>query len=551
LKTTNFRWTIHAISLISIWSILILQLSNTWIITDQYSHGFLVPLLCVYLFIKSPTVALLEENSKISILQGKTWLILGIPLVTILPIIWVIRDANPDWRLLNVVLYLLVLSLTIIPYYDQSGLKKVKNLLFPLFFFVVAIPWPLFYDLKLTQYFQEKISSIIVDILLILEHEAKLTGTVIDVGVFGQIGIDQACSGINGLQSSIVVSLFLGAYFKFKLINRLSLLLGGVLIAIAFNLLRAFSMSLIKVKGKGDLLENPIFSIWNWNLPNLHDLAGLIETFLILIAILILARSGKIGFSYKTLGDEPSNWSIFKTYPSYIYSSMVLISVIISFLLSKYHYEKSENSMVQLSRLEVVFNDNKTFSEDIHISKQIASQLHYAEAKSVQWQDRLKTRLNPYNQKVSINPNHEYWQLFQATWDSGGACTSVLSTHSPDSCLPLQGFSQVNPMAGTPPPHIPITIGENEALFETYEFAKNQKKFFVFRCFWPYLKYPDQKIYFPSGGYNFFGRIKSAIEGKRNVGGSMLAFAITNVISMESASIKLQNFVNDNIKFVQ
>ena len=493
----------------------------------------------------------MEENSKISIIQGKSWLILGIPSVTILPIIWVIRDANPDWRLLNVVLYFLVFTLTIIPYYDQLGFKKIKNFLFPLFFFFVAIPWPLFYDLKLTQYFQEKISRIIVDILLILEHEAKLTGTVIDVGVFGQIGIDQACSGINGLQSSIVVSLFLGAYFRYKFLSRLSLLLGGVLIAIAFNLLRAFSMSLIKVKGKGDLLENPIFSIWNWNLPNLHDLAGFIETFLILIAILVLAKSGKIGFSYKTLGDEPSNWSIFKTYPSYIYSSMVILSSIISLLLSKYHYEKSESEMIQLSRIEVTFNDSDIFSEEQHISKQIASQLHYAEAKSVQWQDRLKTHTNPYNQKVSINPNFEYWQLFQATWNSGGACTSVLSTHSPDSCLPLQGFSQVNPLAGKTPPNIPIIIGDDEALFETYEFAKNEKKFFVFRCFWPYLKFPDQETYFPRGGYNFHGRIKSAIEGKRNVGGSMLAFAITNVTSMESASIKLQKFLNDNIKFVQ
>ena len=76
-----------------------------------------------------------------------------------------------------------------------------------------------------------------LDILLVLEHEVSLQGTVIDVGVFGQIGIDQACSGINGLQSSIVVSLFLGAYYKFNLINRISLLIGGILIAMSFNLL--------------------------------------------------------------------------------------------------------------------------------------------------------------------------------------------------------------------------------------------------------------------------------------------------------------------------
>ena len=40
-----------------------------------------------------------------------------------------------------------------------------------------------------------------MDNLLILKHEAKLEGTVMDIGVFGEIGVDQACSGIHGLQA--------------------------------------------------------------------------------------------------------------------------------------------------------------------------------------------------------------------------------------------------------------------------------------------------------------------------------------------------------------
>ena len=59
----------------------------------------------------------------------------------------------------------------------------------------------------------------IVDALLLLGHEAILEGTVIDIGVFGKVGVDQACSGINGLQSSLVVSLFIGAYYSFPIIS--------------------------------------------------------------------------------------------------------------------------------------------------------------------------------------------------------------------------------------------------------------------------------------------------------------------------------------------
>ena len=163
---------------------------------------------------------MLIDDSKPSFFQEKVWWILGIPLMSMIPIIWVVRCANTDWRLLNFVLFGIVMLITLIPFYDEGGWNRIKTLIFPLLFFIVAIPWPLATDLQLTQWFQSKISLIIVDILLLLEHEASLQGTVIDVGVFGQVGIDQACSGINGLQASLVVTLFFGSYYRFKFFNR-------------------------------------------------------------------------------------------------------------------------------------------------------------------------------------------------------------------------------------------------------------------------------------------------------------------------------------------
>ena len=478
-------------ALVAVWSMLIFQLSTTWRLTEQYSHGYLVPILCLFLLVRSPFVNSLDKVSDNQLFKGKLWLYLGTPIILTLPFIWIIREANPDWRLLNLIFYIIVMLITVIPFYDTGGFKNVRPLVFPLIFFAVSIPWPLYYDLRLTQYFQEKISSIIVDILLILEHEASLQGTVIDVGVFGQIGIDQACSGINGLQSSIVVSLFLGAYFKFKTFNRISLLVGGILVAIGCNLVRAFSMSFVKVKGKGHLLDNPLFSIRDWNFPSLHDLAGWIETFLILILIYALAKSSKIGFQSRSLGDEPNNWSIFKIYPNIAFSTLTLLLVILSLGISKYHFERTEAKMVELPKLKIELDENLNYSEEQHISAQIASQLHFTKANSIQWQDRLKTRTNPYNQEISINPNQEYWQLFEATWNSGGACTSVLSTHSPDSCLPLQGFSQINPLPGKKPSNVSIKLGDFKILFEYYEFIKKTKKIFRISLFLAVSKIPE------------------------------------------------------------
>ena len=534
--------------MISIWGLIVLQLSTTWNTNEQYAHGFLVPFLCFYLLLKSEPLIRNQESKK-SLLQGKTWYLIGIPLLLSLIPLWTIRGANSDWRLLNFVLFGIVFLLTVIPFYDQGGWSRIKNLLFPLLFFTVAIPWPLATDLQLTQWFQERVSSIIVDILLLLEHEASLQGTVIDVGIFGQVGIDQACSGINGLQSSIVVTLFFGAYYRFRWINRVVLILSGAMIAIGFNLLRAFSLSYIKVKGKGHLLEDALFSIGGWDMPSLHDLAGWIETALIFLFIYLLARSARGGLFLRMLSNEPNNWNNLKSSPPLAYSLLTISTVIASVSYANYHFESRESNLENLPKLSLNIADDTLLVEEKIISNQIAAQLHFESAQSIQWQERLRTRFNPTNQTRLINPNQEYWQAFEATWESGGACTAILSTHSPDSCLPLTGLTQINPPLGQAPSIITVQVENREISFEVYEFTKNRKKLYVFRCFWPRMQAIGQTNQFPKGGYSLEGRIQSTLEGRRNVGGTMLALALANVESPQTALAKLQALANQRLSF--
>ena len=534
--------------MISIWGLIVLQLSTTWNTNEQYAHGFLVPFLCFYLLLKSEPLIRNQESKK-SLLQGKTWFLIGIPLLLSLIPLWTIRGANSDWRLLNFVLFGIVFLLTVIPFYDQGGWSRIKNLLFPLLFFTVAIPWPLATDLQLTQWFQERVSSIIVDILLLLEHEASLQGTVIDVGIFGQVGIDQACSGINGLQSSIVVTLFFGAYYRFRWINRVVLILSGAMIAIGFNLLRAFSLSYIKVKGKGHLLEDALFSIGGWDMPSLHDLAGWIETALIFLFIYLLARSARGGLFLRMLSNEPNNWNNLKSSPPLAYSLLTISTVFASVSYANYHFESRESNLENLPKLSLNIADDTLLVEEKIISNQIAAQLHFESAQSIQWQERLRTRFNPTNQTRLINPNQEYWQAFEATWESGGACTAILSTHSPDSCLPLTGLTQINPPLGQAPSVITVQVENREISFEVYEFTKNRKKLYVFRCFWPRMQAIGQANQFPKGGYSLEGRIQSTLEGRRNVGGTMLALALANVDSPQTALAKLQALANQRLSF--
>ena len=60
---------------------------------------------------------------------------------------------------------------------------------------------------------------------------------------------------------------------------------------------------------------------------------------------------------------------------------------------------------------------------------------------------------------------------------------------------------------------------------------------------------PGATNLFPRGGYNFKGRVKAAIDGRRNVGGTMLALALANADSSQTAIAKLQALANRRLSF--
>jgi hypothetical protein len=95
-----------------------------------------------------------------------------------------------------------------------------------------------------------------------------------------------------------------------------------------------------------------------------------------------------------------------------------------------------------------------------------------------------------------------------------------------------------------------VNLESHEIPFEAYEFAQGRKNLHVFRCFWPLKKSKGETPGFPSSGYDFNGRIKAAMQGRRNVGGTMLALCISNVSSHKEAIAKLHLQVQQRLSFI-
>ena len=97
---------------------------------------------------------------------------------------------------------------------------------------------------------------------------------------------------------------------------------------------------------------------------------------------------------------------------------------------------------------------------------------------------------------------------------------------------------------------IAVQVGDRDVLFEMYEFARGPQKLFVFRCFWPSKLLPGKTNTFPTSGYDFKGRIDAAIEGRRNVGGTMIALALANLDSSQVALAKLQLLAKRHLNMI-
>ena len=79
---------------------------------------------------------------------------------------------------------------------------------------------------------------IAVEVLNIGGFAAVRHGNLIEVAT-GVVGVEEACSGVRGLQTSLMVSLVLGELGRLSVARRFILVFAGAFIALLLNLMRA------------------------------------------------------------------------------------------------------------------------------------------------------------------------------------------------------------------------------------------------------------------------------------------------------------------------
>ncbi|MCD6051452.1 MAG: hypothetical protein K0Q55_2861 [Verrucomicrobia bacterium] len=222
-------------ALAAVWLWTWVHLAIEWRMNPQYEYGFAVPLLAALLWWSrvsalsgTPVASPADER------QGRLLCCLAL-----LPLFAgeFVRQADPFWRISGWLLHVGAMLMTFGFALAWGGRSWLRVLLVPVFFLTLAVPWPSMIEGRLTNGLLAVATRIAVDCLNWLGIPSLQRGNVIELSN-GMVGIDEACSGIQSLLSSLMAAVFLGAYLKLTYWRRLILVLAGVATAVVGNVVR-------------------------------------------------------------------------------------------------------------------------------------------------------------------------------------------------------------------------------------------------------------------------------------------------------------------------
>ena len=286
------KWVIVLLPLAYLWFRLMNNLWFEWTTNPQYGYGLLVPFLCLGLLVRRwhsvrttgqrtkglqddettgpRTKGLQDDETTRPRTKGlqddettRPWSVVRSPwsvvrspwsvvlLFAFLAFLYLptrlIEAGTPEWRPIQWSLGIEAIGLTLCAIYLGKGRGWLRQLAFPICFFFVAIPWPSPVETPIIQHLTRASAAIVVELLGWVGVPALAHGNVIEVST-GMVGIDEACSGIRSFQSSLMISLFFGEFYRLSHWRRWLLVPMGFVFSMAFNVGRMSLLTLVAAK---------------------------------------------------------------------------------------------------------------------------------------------------------------------------------------------------------------------------------------------------------------------------------------------------------------
>lgn len=144
------------------------------------------------------------------------------------------------------------------------GWPGVRAFALPYGFIMLALPLPGVVHGIVINGLQTKVAFFNTEVLNLIGIPAERTGSLIRLPA-GTVGVDEACSGIRSLQSTIMATLFIGYLSLRRFSFQVLLLISGVMLAIFGNLIRSLYLCL-EANAKGIDAVKEVHDAAGWSI---------------------------------------------------------------------------------------------------------------------------------------------------------------------------------------------------------------------------------------------------------------------------------------------
>jgi len=491
LLQSGLVWMLIALG--ACWLLFFNELRSEWQINPQYNFGWVVPLLgLALLWRRWPERPMPHPPASAvpAMIVAFGLLLLQLPLRLFL-------EANPEWRLLYWIQGIQVMGLSLCLLHRLGGWTWVRFFAPPLLFVLVAIPWPMGLETAMIQGLMKFVAALTVEAAGWLGIPAVQRGNLIEVGV-GIVGIDEACSGVNSLQSALMISLFLGEQHRFTAFRRIVLLACSLIFVLFANLTRTtFLVWAAASRGLKQMEE--------W-----HDTAGLLVMVIVLSSMFGLAwwmkpRAPRI--SPGASADQPLKALL----PSWV-GMTVLAWLAVVAITTEVWYRVHESNLIPNQQWSVAWPVRSTDFKKTVIPEKSLAILRCSNNEAAAWQDEEGNQ----------------WSAFVLRWNPGKNSAQLAKGHRPDICFPAAGARLAGDFG-----QIAVETGGVSMTFRHQTFESGPRLLHVFHCLWSDRVSLREKRLVEDGSQA--SRIQAVMAGERNLGQQVFEVVVQGPDSSDAA----------------
>src|SRR5437588_184215 len=221
----------------ALWFVCCRHLSEEWRFNEQYSYGWFVPFFVAYLlWLRWEDRPGFEARSKEHGARSFAVVLIVGAAIILLPL-RVFEVASSDYRPLGWLHAFAVVTITLSIVYLIGGGSWLRHFAIPVLFFLTAVPWVTAIEAPVIEGLMRSVAAIAAEVLAMFGIPAQAEGNLMRLPS-GLVGVNEACSGVRSLQTSIMIGLLFGELKRLSLWQRIFLVVAGVGIALLANFLR-------------------------------------------------------------------------------------------------------------------------------------------------------------------------------------------------------------------------------------------------------------------------------------------------------------------------